>query len=96
LTPGQVYELDVEILPTSIVLPKGWRLGLCVRGRDYEYEGEVGAFGQQFYYATRGTGGMTHQDERDRPAAVFDNTVVLHTGGDRASYLLLPIVAPRE
>src|SRR5690606_14075628 len=27
LTPGQVYELDVEILPTSIVLPKGWQLG---------------------------------------------------------------------
>lgn len=96
LVPGEVYELDIEILPTSIVLPKGWRLGLCVRGRDYEYEGEVAAFGQQFYYATRGTGGMTHADERDRPPAIFDNTVSLHTGGDKASYLLLPIVPPRE
>src|SRR5262249_57527803 len=28
LTPGQVYELDVEIWPTSIVAPAGYRLGM--------------------------------------------------------------------
>ena len=37
LTPGEVYELDVEIWPTSIVVPAGYRLALTVRGRDYEY-----------------------------------------------------------
>lgn len=95
LAAGQVHELDVEILPTSIVLPKGWSLALSVRGRDYEYEGDLEAFGQQFYYATRGTGGMTHNDIRDRPPALFDNAVGLHTGGDKASYLLVPIVPPR-
>lgn len=95
LLAGQVYELDVEILPTSIVLPKGWSLGLSVRGRDYEYEGEVAEFGQQFYYATRGTGGMTHNDDRDRPPNLFDNAVTLHTGGNKASYLLVPVVPPR-
>lgn len=92
LTPGQVVELDIEILPTSIVLPQGWSIGLSIRGRDYEYEGDIGEFGQQFYYATRGTGGMTHGDARNRPPALFDNTVTLHTGGDKASYLLLPVV----
>lgn len=96
LTAGQVYELDIEILPTCIVLPKGWTLGLSVRGKDYEYEGDVEEFGQQFYYATRGTGGMTHNDVRDRPSALFDNAVTLHTGGGRASYLLVPIVPPRS
>jgi predicted acyl esterase len=43
LTPGQVYELDVEIWPTSIVVPAGCRLALTVRGRDYEYPGGAGA-----------------------------------------------------
>src|SRR5688500_2192666 len=37
LTPGKVYELDVEIWPTSLVVPAGYRLALSVRGRDYEY-----------------------------------------------------------
>jgi len=96
LTPGSVVELDVEILPTSVVLPKGWSLQLLVRGRDYEYEGEVAEFGKQFYYSTRGTGGMTHNDPRNRPPEVFDTTVTLHTGGNRASHLLLPVVPPRR
>ena len=95
LVPGEVVELDIEILPTSIVLPAGWSVGLQVRGRDYEYEGEVAGFGQQFYYATRGTGGMTHNDPRDRPPEVFGATITLHTGGDRASWLMLPVVPAR-
>ncbi len=28
LTPGEIYELDIEIWPTSIVLPEGYRLGI--------------------------------------------------------------------
>ena len=39
MTPGEAYELDVEIWPTSIVVPAGYRVGLTVRGRDYEYPG---------------------------------------------------------
>ncbi|MBT3400973.1 MAG: CocE/NonD family hydrolase, partial [Rhodospirillaceae bacterium] len=42
LKPGQVYELDVEVWPTSIVVPAGYRLGLTVRGRDYVYPGGSG------------------------------------------------------
>ncbi|MPZ62881.1 MAG: CocE/NonD family hydrolase, partial [Propionibacteriales bacterium] len=37
LTPGEVYELDIEIWPTGIVIPPGYRMSLQVRGRDYEY-----------------------------------------------------------
>lgn len=92
LEPYTVVEVDVEILPTSLVLPKGWSLGIWLRGRDYEYRGEVGEFGKQFYYSTRGTGGMTHNDPRDRPPETFDTQVTLHTGGKRASYLLLPVI----
>jgi predicted acyl esterase len=92
LAPGQVYECDVEILPTSIVLPTGWRLALTVRGKDYEYTGPVDEFAKTFHYATRGTGGMTHTDPDDRLPSVFGNRVTLHAGGGREPYLLVPIV----
>jgi uncharacterized protein len=92
LTPGQVYECDVEIVPSCIVVPAGWRVALTVRGKDYEYEGELSEFGKKFHYATRGTGGMTHDDPDDRPKAVFGGTVTLHAGGPRESYLVLPII----
>ncbi|MGH9246430.1 MAG: CocE/NonD family hydrolase C-terminal non-catalytic domain-containing protein, partial [Acidimicrobiales bacterium] len=36
---GEVYELDVEIWPIGIVVPKGYRAALTVRGRDYEFAG---------------------------------------------------------
>ena len=82
----------MEILPTCIVVPAGWRVALTVRGKDYEYEGELGAFGKTFHYGTRGTGGMTHADPDSRPADVFGGTVTLHAGGGRESYLLVPII----
>ncbi len=92
LTPGEVYECDVEILPTCIVLPAGWRVALTVRGKDYEYDGELSEFGKTFYYGTRGTGGMTHNDPINRPRDIFGGTVTLHAGGGRQSYLLLPVI----
>lgn len=39
LTPGTIYELDIEIWPTCIVVPKGYRLALSVRGKDYVWDG---------------------------------------------------------
>lgn len=43
LKPGKVYELEVEIWPTCIVVPAGYRIALGVRGRDYVYPGGSGA-----------------------------------------------------
>jgi len=95
LTPGQVYELDVEIWPTSIVAPAGYRLGLTVRGRDYEYPGGpsvgLGTLGAVF----TGVGPFQHNDPRDRPPDVFGKTVTLHCGPSRPSHLLLPIIPAR-
>jgi uncharacterized protein len=95
LTPGQVYECDVEIVTSCILVPAGWRVALTVRGKDYEYDGELSDFAKKFHYGTRGTGGMTHADPDDRPAAVFGGKVTLHAGGPRESYLLLPIIPPK-
>ena len=36
LKPGEVVELDIEIWPTCIVVPRGYRLALTIRGKDYE------------------------------------------------------------
>ena len=36
LTPGEPVELDIEIWPTSIVVPPGYRSRSTVRGKDYE------------------------------------------------------------
>jgi predicted acyl esterase len=94
LTPGEPVALDVEIWPTSIVLEKGFRLGLTVRGSDYEYDGpdaaEVNAANP-----TKGIGPFTHRDPVDRPPAVFDGVNTLHFSPGKAAYLLLPIIPSR-
>ena len=95
LTPGEIYECDVEFVSTCIVVPAGWQVALTVRGKDYEYEGEVSEFGKKFHYATRGTGGMTHNDPDDRPKEVFGGKVTLYAGGGRDAYLLLPVIPPK-
>jgi hypothetical protein len=96
LTPGEIYELDIEIWPTCIVVPPGYRLALTVRGKDYEYDGPLGALAREFHYATRGTGGMMHGDLDNRPPDTFGGTVTLYSGGDAPSYLLLPFIPPAK
>jgi predicted acyl esterase len=95
LTAGEVYELDVEIWPTCIVVPKNHRIALSVRGRDYEWPGGtsqgLGTLGKVF----TGVGPFRHNDARDRPTSVFGGDVTLHTGPDRQAYLLLPIIPKR-
>ncbi len=96
LTPGQVYELDVEIWPTCVVVPKGYRIGLTVRGRDYEYPGGpaagLGTLGAVF----TGVGPFKHDDPADRPAAVFGKNVTLHCGPSRRAHVLLPVIPPKK
>jgi predicted acyl esterase len=90
-----VYELDVEVWPTCIVVPMGHRIGLTVRGRDYEWAGGlVKGLGTHAPTFT-GVGPFQHADPRDRPAAVFGGDVTLHMGADRQSYLLLPVILPK-
>jgi predicted acyl esterase len=96
LKAGEVVELDVEIWPSCIVIPAGYRLAVSVLGRDYEYEGELSEFAKSFHYANKGVGPYTHKDPDDRPADVFGGTVTLLTGGEHASYALLPVIPTGE
>ena len=95
LTPGEVYELDVEVWPTSIVVPAGYRIGLTVRGRDYEWPGGAGEGLGTLGAVFTGVGPFKHNDPRDRPAAVFGGDVTLHMGPDRPAHLLLPVIPPK-
>jgi uncharacterized protein len=92
LAPGEVYELDVEIWPTCIVVPPGHRIALTVRGKDYVYPGDVSDTGEKLAGVWNGVGPFKHDDPRDRPAEVFGGDVTVHTGPDRPSHLLLPVI----
>jgi hypothetical protein len=89
LTPGEVYELDVEIWPTSIVIPAGYTLALTVQGKDYQYSDEVRQVG---WFTMTGVGPFKHDDPSDRPRQLFDNRVTLHGGGGRDTHVLLPVI----
>ena len=92
LSPGHIYELDVEIWPSCIVVPPGYRVALSVRGKDYVYPGGPSEGLETLGTAWSGCGPFTHTDPIDRPAYVFGGTVTLHTGPDHPSWLLLPVI----
>jgi len=96
LTPGEVYEIDVEIWPTSIVVPAGHRIALTVRGKDYEYPGGPAELSHFKGSAMRGSGIYLHDDLDDRPAETYGQEVTLHLGGERDAYIQLPVIPPRD
>ena len=69
--PGVPVELDVELWPTSIVVPAGYRVALTVRGKDYEYGGGSGGRLSNFKNELKGCGPFLHDDPVDRPAGDF-------------------------
>ncbi|MGB2594699.1 MAG: CocE/NonD family hydrolase [Pseudolabrys sp.] len=96
LKKDQPVELDIEVWPTSIVVPAGYRVGLSVRGKDYEYGGASGGKLSNFKNELKGCGPFLHDDPRDRPSAIFDGTTSLHFGRGKAPYLLLPVIPPKK
>jgi uncharacterized protein len=78
MTPGEVYPVDVEVWPTSMVFPKGYRLVLTLQGRDFEFPGTPGR--------------MLHNHPEDRNPTEFAGLNTITTGASKESYLLLPII----
>ncbi|RDE08212.1 CocE/NonD family hydrolase [Pelagibacterium lacus] len=85
LTPGHIYQIEVEIWPASIALTKGSRLSLTLQGKDFERPGATGKM--------KGSGLFTHNDPTDRPVDRFNGNHTIYTGGDYASYLQVPVIA---
>src|SRR5580765_6363632 len=89
LRPGEAVTLDVELWPTSIVVPSGYRVALTVRGKDYEWQASTGARLSNFKNELRGCGPFLHDDPRDRPAALFGGSTTLHL---KDSFILIPVI----
>ena len=96
LRPGEVYEVDIEIWPTSIVAPAGYRIALTVRGRDYVYPGGSGGRLSNMKNEFTGCGPFLHDDPRDRPISVYGGRTTIQFDGKRENYLLLPIIAGKR
>ena len=96
LKPREIVQLDVELWPTSIVVPAGHRLALTVRGRDYEFAKSTGARLSNFKNELRGCGPFLHDDPRDRPHAIYGGKTTLHVGADYESYIMLPVISRQK
>jgi predicted acyl esterase len=91
LTPGKPVDLDVEIWPTSVIIPVGYRLGVSVQGRDFELPGD-GPWPKAFGVTMRGNGIFVHDEQADRPADTFGGQTTVIAGGARPGYVLLPVI----
>ena len=99
LQPGEIYELDVELWPTSIVVPEGYSVAFSIRGNDYVYAGAaeedkltIETFANRF----TGSGPFIHVDERNRPPELFGGTTTVHIGPERPTHVLTPVIPGRE
>ncbi len=97
LEAGEVVEVDVEIWPSSVVVPAGYTVALTLLGRDYtndvigdDAHAEISSFKNKF----SGCGPFIHDDPHNRPGDVFAGTTTLHVGPDRPARVVLPIVPP--
>jgi uncharacterized protein len=88
MVPGEKYEVDVELWPTCIVVPKGYTLTLKLQGKDFSRSEKGGVF--------TGSGPFLHVHPQDRPASIFGGTNVIYGGGSFASYLQIPVVPPKK
>ncbi|MGH6966100.1 MAG: CocE/NonD family hydrolase [Phenylobacterium sp.] len=92
LQPGVVYPVDVEIWPTSFVLPKGYRLSFQIEGHDFERAAGRTGVGPGVV-SFRGSGPFLHRRSNDA-IGEFAGKTTLFTGPGRESYILLPVIPP--
>lgn len=90
LNAGEVHELAIEIWPTSVILPPGYRLGLTISTRDFAFEGGE-PWPQLYGVPMRGQAIFLHDDPTDRPAHTYGRPFRVHVGGRHPSSLLIPL-----
>jgi uncharacterized protein len=91
LTPGEPVELDIELWPTCIVVPRGYRVALTICGKDYEYGGTP-VIAPHVPYPLRGVGPFTHNEPSNRSTEIFGGINTLHFTGSCRPWLMLPII----
>lgn len=78
ITPGQTYDVDVEIWPTSMVFPKGYRLVLSLMGKDFQFPNIPGR--------------ILHNHPHDRDKDEFKGSHCILSGSDHPSWLQLQTI----
>jgi hypothetical protein len=91
LRPGEPVELDIEVWPTCIVIPPGYRVCLSVRGKDYTRQDPPLVLDGVKYTLT-GVGPFLHVHPQDRPTEVFGGITTLHWAPGKPCYVLLPVI----
>lgn len=94
MTPGTFYEVDVDFAwPTSVVVPKGYRLALSVQGKDWQYPSNASIIRSKDYELPFSDNpGLFYAAHPNRDPAVYGGTNTVRTGEGHASYLLLPLI----
>ena len=96
LQPGEKVTLDIELWPTSIVLPAGYRIGLSIRGKDYIFAEKTGLKLSNFKNELLGCGPFLHNEPRDRPKSSFSGNTHIHFDPENPNFLLLPVIPKIE
>jgi predicted acyl esterase len=93
LVPGEVYGVDIEIWPTSIVVPVGYRLALTIQGQDYDHgiPERSSAYGREQF----GSGPYWHEHPGDRDKPEYDGTTTLVSRKGSRPILLIPVIPPK-
>lgn len=99
--PGQaneIYAVDVEIWPTSLLIPSNYRLGLTIGGRDYQWPGAeedhvtVSGVSATANPHQSGVGPFRHVNGLDRPPHVYGGRVSIHCSPGREPFVMLPVI----
>lgn len=92
LEPSKPYELDIEIWPTCIVVPAGYRIGLSIRGKDYVYPGDLSGVPGKIGQPATGVGPFRHTDAVDRPATITTANITLWCEDSGPGFVTIPFV----
>lgn len=95
MTPGRLYPVDVELTePISIVIPKGYRLALTIQGKDFGYGPDANiVHADDYALSDAHNSGLFFAAHPNRDAALYGGANTVATGGEHASYLLLPRIS---
>jgi uncharacterized protein len=90
LTPGAIYELDVEVWPTSITLPAGYTISVRIAGRDFQRPEALED--SSLSWRDKGAGPFLHNHPQDRGSETYAGRTTIYTGQNSDSFFLIPVI----
>lgn len=91
ITPEEKVNLDVEIWPTSVIIPKGYRVGINLTGTDYELTDES-LWTTDTPWGTVWKGNADYTHKGDSWMKELHGNTSLYGEGNNKPYIMLPII----